>query len=135
MTLVIDKKGQLWKIDDWGHYVYQGLTGSAPVDATVIQAEFDDGFTATEEDFATAFGTRNYTMRVSAQSTTYELTITELTSLMAKELNVAENRITLRFKDREVGDDRFGTPHHETYAIEVVVTGPTPEGLKTDTHE
>ena len=114
--------------------------GPAPADAVVIQADFEDGFTATAEEYATAFGIRNYNMRVLAQSTTYELTVTELTSLMAKELNVGENRITLRFKTREVGEVQctlagfpdfgvasFGTTSQETYALEVIVAGPTPD--------
>jgi len=125
MTLVIDKKGQLWEIDRWGDYVIHH--GPAPIYAVVIEAEFEDGYTATLEEFATAFGIRNYNMRVSSQSTTYELTITELASLMAKELNVAENSITIRFKTREVGDDRFGPISQETYAVEVIVNGPTPK--------
>jgi len=128
MTLVIDKKGVLWQIDRWGHYVIH--SGPAPDDATVIQGNFVDGFTATLEDFQSAFGTRNYNMRVAAQSTTYELTVTELKTLMAKELGVSESNITIRFKTREIGDDRFGATSQETYALEVVVSGqpPNPQG-------
>lgn len=122
MTLVIDKKGVLWQIDKWGHYVIH--RGPAPVDATVVIANFEDGFTATREEFQSAFGVRSFqNMRVSSQTTTYELTITELKSLMAKELGVAEDRITIKFKTKETGDDRFGPTSQETYAIEVVVTG------------
>lgn len=122
MTLVIDKKGVLWQIDRWGHYVIH--RGPAPDDATVVIANFDDGFTATKEDFQNAFGVRSYNMRVSAQSTTYELTVTELKTLMAKELGVLESNITINFKQHEVGDDRFGTNKYETYAVEVIVSGP-----------
>lgn len=132
MTLAIDKKGQLWQIDR--DHIVTLHRGPAPADAVVIQADFEDGFTATAEEYATAFGIRNYNMRVLAQSTTYELTVTELTSLMAKELNVGENRITLRFKTREVGEVQcklgvasFGTTSQETYALEVIVAGPTPD--------
>jgi len=122
MTLVIDKKGQLWQIDRRGHYVIH--RDPAPADAVVIRADFEDGFTATAEEYATAFGIRNYNMRVSAQTTTYELTVTELKSLMAKELNVGEDKINIRFLTREVGDDRFGPTSQETYALEVIVSGP-----------
>lgn len=125
MRLVIDKKGVLWQIDQWGHYVIH--RDPAPAHATVIKGDFDDGFTATSEDFQRAFGTRNYDMRVSAQSTTYELTVTELKALMAKELGVLENAVTIRFKTREVGDDRFGTTSQETYALEVIVSGSAPQ--------
>jgi len=125
MRLVIDINGILWQIDKWGHYVV--YHDSAPAEAVVIKADFD-GFTASSAEYATAFGIRNYNMRVSTQSTTYELTVTELTSLMAKELNVGEDRITLRFKTREVGDDRFGPTSQETYAVEVIVSGPPTQG-------
>jgi len=130
MTLVIDKKGVLWQIDQWGHYVIH--SDPAPIDATVIRGNFDDGFTATKEDFESAFGTRNYNMRVAAQSTTYELTVTELKALMAKELGVLENSITIRFKTREVGDERFGPTSQETYAVEVVVDGPQGQPAQFD---
>jgi hypothetical protein len=136
LKLAIDKKGQLWQIDRWGNYFIH--SDPAPADAVVIQADFEDGFTATAEEYSTAFGIafgiRNYNMRVLAQSTTYELTVTELTSLMAKELNVAENRITLLFKTREVGDG-FGSPILETYAVEVIVTGPTPDGFRDQSND
>lgn len=124
MRLVIDGKGQLWQIDKWGHYVV--YHGPAPADAVVIQADFHDGFTATSEQYETAFGTRSYNMRVSSQTTTYELTVTELKTLMAKELNVGEDKITIRFLTRSVGDDRFCTPSQETYALEVIVSGNKP---------
>lgn len=129
MRLVIDQNGVLWQIDRWGHYVIHN--DPAPPDAIIIQGNFD-GLVASKEQFDSAFGTRNYNMRVAAQSTTYELTVTELKTLMAKELNVAEDRVTIHFKTREVGDDRFGPTHQETYALQVVVTGPPPKSEEDD---
>lgn len=120
--LLIDQKGVLWQIDKWDHYVV--YHAPVPFDATVIQGDFD-GFTATAKQFDEAFGRYNM-FRVSAQSTTYELTITELKSLMAKELGVSENSIEIRFKTRDVGDERFGAVSQETYGIEVVVNGSKP---------
>jgi hypothetical protein len=112
MILVIDQKGILWKIDKWNHYVVHH--GSAPLDATVIQGDFD-GFKASAKQFDDLFG--RYTMRVASQTTTYELTMTELTSLLAKELNVSESKITIQFKTRPVDNEPA-----EIYGLDVVVS-------------
>lgn len=123
MILAIDKKRQLWQINKQGSYILYG--GPAPIDAVVVAADFEDGYSATLKEFESTFGIRNYNMRISAQSTTYELTITELKDLMSKELNVSANRISIRFKTREIGDD-IGPSISETYAVEVVVDGQVP---------
>jgi hypothetical protein len=121
IVLLIDQKGVLWKIDKWNCYVVHH--GPAPPDATVIKGEFD-GFTASAKQFDATFG--RYHMRVASQKTTYELTITELVTLMAEKLNVSESKVTIRFKTTTIGDDRFGTESTEPSGIEVIVDGPTP---------
>lgn len=109
MNLVIDKNQILWQISEVNEItVYHG---KAPDDAKVILGDFD-GFTTTYKNFLETFGVRN--MRITEQSTVYELTITELTSLMSKELGVSESKIKIRFKQND---------NKETYAVEVVVSG------------
>ena len=124
MRLVIDRKGVLWQIDKWGHYVIH--SGPAPADATIIEACFNDGFTASSEEFAQSFGVK-YNMRLSAQTTTYELSVADLKALVAKELNVVdEQKIRIEFMTKEVGDDRFGPTSRETIGVKVHVDGPLP---------
>ena len=127
LVLVIDQKGVLWKIDKWGWYVVHH--GPAPADATVIKGEFD-GFTASSEQFDKTFG--RYHMRVASQKTTYELTVTELITLMAEKLNVSESKIAIRFKTTTVGDDRFGPTNEEVTGIEVIVDGSTSDGSNVE---
>lgn len=124
LILLIDQKGVLWKIDKWNCYVVHH--GPAPPDATVIKGEFD-GFTASAKQFDITFG--RYHMRVASQKTTYELTVTELITLMAEKLNVSESKVSISFKTKTVGDDRFGPTHEEVCGIEVIVDGgsSTPE--------
>lgn len=113
MNLVIDKNNILWQISEVNEItVYHG---KAPNDAKVILGDFD-GFNTTWETFLKAFGVKN--MRITEQSTVYELTITELTALMSKELGVSESKIQIRFKQND---------NKETYAVEVVVNGPVPQ--------
>lgn len=48
---VKDKKGQLWATDDFTHYfAYYG-----PPNENTTQAEFEDGFNATKQEFDQAF--------------------------------------------------------------------------------
>ena len=124
MRLVIDKKGVYWKIDKWGHYVvHNGPT----LEATIIKATFDDGFLASSWEFAKSFGV--YDMKISAQTTTYELSIADIKTLVAKELGIVdEQKIRIEFTAREIGDDRFGTNKLETNGIRVHVDGPVSTG-------
>lgn len=60
-------------------------------------------------------------LKFASATTTYELTVPQLKSMMAKELGVEESKVSINFKTREAGDDRFGMSWKETYALEIIV--------------
>ena len=118
MRLVVDKKGVFWQIDKRNCFVV--YPDSVPLDAVIIQAEFD-GFLATTQQFESVLGIRNYNMRIASQTTTYKLTMTELKNIFAKELSVSESRITLKFDTYEEDDAEV-----EIVGVEVIVQGQIP---------
>ena len=122
MILVIDGKGNLWKIDQWGHYV---IHDGPALDATIIQATFHDGFQATSEEFEQSFGVN---MKLKAQATTYEIDLDELKNIFVRELSqqpehfgLTADQISLNFPKREVGDDRFGPTSYEISGVQITV--------------
>lgn len=65
-------------------------------------------------------------MKLQAQSTTYSVDLEELKKMFAERLEVEPERVTLRFKTAERGDDRFGQTWQETVGIDVTVSGEPP---------
>lgn len=103
------------------YYVYNQ---PLPPDAIVIEFDFC-GSESSVGDFDKLFGVNNYNMKKTSQTTTYEMTKTDLIQLLAKELNVVESKISIVFKTREIITDphteSYGNPIYETYGLDVIV--------------
>ena len=64
--------------------------------------------------------------KIVSKNTTYEFTTSELKSFFAKELNVSEKNIEIKFKTLILGgDERLGSERTETYGLEVIVSDET----------